>query len=323
MADISKNERQWKLIAELLHAVQPVSLQQLNEKVEGYKGLSNSAARRKLIRDKEELEEKGIHIELVQISNTDPVSWGYIISEADYYLKDVNLTADERAALNLTLATINLNAESAQSAIYKLGGREKPDSLPEAGLDPVDMLWLDYDRKKLPQITGAIRSRKLLDFEYISEVGKTTRREVEPWKIYFFEGHWLLEGYDRLRQAARNFRMSRIQGEIKTRQDSTPWQTSQKASLKMHPWEYPEEDEKMLRAELWVDAKNAEWAGHQIGTAAASKSAKNGGKIFNLNVNSPERLYRFVAGLLDGAEIRGEPELRDGFVKYLKELSNG
>ncbi len=320
MPDISKTERQLDLIAELLHAIRPLSLSQISEKVTGYRGLSTAASRRKFIRDREELQEKGIHIQMHEIPNTDPSAWGYIILEADYYLKDINLTPEERAAVNLTLATINISPESAQSAIYKLGGYEQFDSAQESHSE--NMIWLDYNKKELQQIISAIYFKKILKFKYISEAGEPTDREVEPWRVYFLQNYWHLQGYDRLRQSERIFRINRIQGEIDSVKDNSSWQPVGNAAKKMQPWEYSEKDEKPLRAELWVDSNNAEWVARQVGSSAESSQDKDGARVFKLTVNSPRRFYRFVAGFLDSAEIRGARELRDGFVEYLKDLKN-
>jgi predicted DNA-binding transcriptional regulator YafY len=51
----------------------------------------------------------------------------------------------------------------------------------------------------------------------------TSRRAVEPYGLFFLNGHWYLAGRDGERDALRNFRLSRMSGvERNTAKESTP-----------------------------------------------------------------------------------------------------
>lgn len=63
----------------------------------------------------------------------------------------------------------------------------------------------------LMKIQSAITNFHLLDIEYRSSKGKTTKRSIEPFAIYSINGNWLLIAFCRLRNEFRNFRVDNIQ----------------------------------------------------------------------------------------------------------------
>lgn len=70
----------------------------------------------------------------------------------------------------------------------------------------------------------ALRRRKVAHFEYRSmERDETSRRDVEPYGLFFLGGHWYLAARDTARDALRNFRLSRIAGvEINANRPQSP-----------------------------------------------------------------------------------------------------
>ncbi|BCK72353.1 hypothetical protein Srufu_063060 [Streptomyces libani subsp. rufus] len=65
----------------------------------------------------------------------------------------------------------------------------------------------------------ACRDRRTVVFDYRkSNAAHPEQRQVEPWILECWRGHWYVAGWDRERQAERVFRLSRITGKVRSRQ---------------------------------------------------------------------------------------------------------
>lgn len=64
----------------------------------------------------------------------------------------------------------------------------------------------------------ACRDRRPVTFDYRKgNAARPEQREVEPWTLECWRGHWYLAGWDRDRGAERVFRLSRIAGRVRSR----------------------------------------------------------------------------------------------------------
>ncbi len=64
----------------------------------------------------------------------------------------------------------------------------------------------------------ACRDRRPVVFDYRkSNSARAETRQVEPWTLECWRGHWYLAGWDRDRGAGRVFRLSRITGKVRSR----------------------------------------------------------------------------------------------------------
>lgn len=59
-------------------------------------------------------------------------------------------------------------------------------------------------------ITGACRDRHRVRFDYTARDGRSTRREVEPYRVIHLGGRWYLAAFDPDRDDWRNFRLDRL-----------------------------------------------------------------------------------------------------------------
>ncbi len=62
----------------------------------------------------------------------------------------------------------------------------------------------------LEKVKTALQQSKLLSFEYADRYGNKTARTVEPYQLVLKSGHWYFQGYCRIRNDYRLFRLSRI-----------------------------------------------------------------------------------------------------------------
>jgi predicted DNA-binding transcriptional regulator YafY len=59
-------------------------------------------------------------------------------------------------------------------------------------------------------LSEAVQERRRVAIEYISYHNEVTQRQIEPYGIAGWNGHWYVVGYCSLRQAPRMFRMDRV-----------------------------------------------------------------------------------------------------------------
>ena len=101
---MDKLERLLNLTAALLDTPRPLTAAELRDRVPGYPD-ADASFRRAFERDKDDLREMGVPVELSDVdSPTGPVA-AYRIHKDQYYLRDPGLEPDELAALHLATLT--------------------------------------------------------------------------------------------------------------------------------------------------------------------------------------------------------------------------
>jgi proteasome accessory factor B len=217
---ISKVERLMNLVIALLSTRSFITADRIRETVFGYADSpSDEAFSRMFERDKNELRDLGIPLETGRVSQFDPTE-GYRINREAYALPAVELTADEAAAV----AVATQLWESPELITATQGALLK---LRAAGIeiDAVDSVFSITSTAALPSMRGseevlgillsAIDSGRAVQFQHRpSRSEPYTTRTVEPWGVVTDRGRWYLVGHDRLRNATRTFRLSRIGNEV-------------------------------------------------------------------------------------------------------------
>ncbi|MFI6576279.1 helix-turn-helix transcriptional regulator [Nocardiopsis sp. NPDC050513] len=209
-----KTERQLNLVICLLSTRRHLTAQEIRTTVLGYaEAESESAFKRMFERDKRELRDSGIPI---QVGTGDAVSGeeGYRISRTDYELPEIELLPDEALVLGLAARAWRHASlgEAAANALFKLRAAGVPvDTEAAPGLTPA----MRTDEPSFGPVWQAVRDRRPIAFDYRKPgQGTAERREVEPWGIVNLRGHWYVVGHDRMRDARRVFRLGRVRGEV-------------------------------------------------------------------------------------------------------------
>lgn len=146
---------------------------------------------------------------------------GYELMEG-YYLPPLNFTETEAVALILgtellrhqAAGSITLGADQALDKIKAAlprNVRERVESLTSIIGFISDKDRFNLDDPRLTVLQKAIQERHVVHIQYHGYGrDKTTKRTVEPYRLYYAMGTWYLEGYCRLRGEPRTFRLSRI-----------------------------------------------------------------------------------------------------------------
>jgi predicted DNA-binding transcriptional regulator YafY len=175
---------------------------------------SDEAFDRMFERDKEDLRELGIPV----VTGTDEMWFddevGYRIDRDTYALEPIELDAQELAVVGLASrvwqqASLAGPAARALTKLTALGVETDDGDL--LGIEP----RIRTAEPAFEPLYAATRDHQPVSFSYRKPSGETAVREVEPWAVVSRSGHWYLVGRDRQREAARVFRLSRIESNVR------------------------------------------------------------------------------------------------------------
>ncbi|MGW4647292.1 helix-turn-helix transcriptional regulator [Kitasatospora sp. NPDC004289] len=217
---IAKAERLMNLALCLMNTRRPLSKKELRESVEAYREAwqsgSEEAFNRMFERDKDDLRELGLIIDVDE--NGLDGEMGYLARKDRNRLPEIALDAEEAAALTLA-ARVWQQAKmsgAASGALQKLRAAGVPftEEREHSALEP----RIPAREAAFEPLLIAARDRRPVTFEYRKAGAAAVElRSVEPWALECWRGHWYLAGWDRDREAARVFRLSRITGKVKSR----------------------------------------------------------------------------------------------------------
>lgn len=209
-----KSERLMNLVIALLVTRGYLTRERIRQVVEAYHDQTDEAFERMFERDKEELREIGIPID---VGSYDPLFGdepGYRIQRDAFELPEIALEPDEAAVVGLA-ARVWQHARLAKDTSGALR------KLRAAGID------VDSDRLSLvePRLAAAEEAfepvweattrRTPIGFDYARPGQSGQSRRVEPWALLSWHGRWYLLAHDRDREAPRMFRLSRITGDVR------------------------------------------------------------------------------------------------------------
>ncbi len=304
--DAGKLERLTDLILYLLTVTQPVPLTQIVAEVPGYPE-GHEAHRQAFERDKVLLRDEGISVETIAIDGDD--QYGYRILPSTFFLPDLGLSPEEEAALNLAVAGVHLGSESGGDALRKLGMVELRDVQPVAAVGSV---------AGLDRLFQAIASKAEVKFDYFGE-----QRTVIPARLRFAQGHWYLAGFSKERGAGRNFRVDRIQGEIKLRPPgSAMLDDLEPISLELpdEPWSDAAGSSESTQITVWVDSLYAWRVANEVGADRVRERGADGSIVVSLDVASEEVARSWVLSFLEHVEVLGPPSFREDVVAWLRDV---
>lgn len=208
-----KSERLMNLLIMLLVASRHLSRDDIRRTL--YPDTSDDAFDKMFERDKEELRQLGVPIDMSSQDAFFDDALGYRINRAEFELPDISLEADEAAVLGLA-ARVWQHAGLAgvtADALVKLRAAGAP--VDRAALDIVEPR-LTAEEPSFDAFWRAVQTRSPVTFDYRrgGSADAATRR-VQPWRVAWSSGRWYVLGHDLDRDEPRLFRLSRVQGEVR------------------------------------------------------------------------------------------------------------
>jgi proteasome accessory factor B len=209
----TRTERLVNLVICLLSTRRFLSAAQIAATVPGYEHdpedpRDHEAFQRKFERDKAELRELGVPLEIGTASVFD-TEVGYRIARPEYALPDIRLAPDEAAAVGIAARLWQQTglAAAASSGLAKLRAAGI-DVDPHATLGVEPVMTLD---PAFEPLTSAVRHRQAVTFDYHTpDADAAATRRLQPWGVVCWRGRWYVVGHDLDREATRCFRLSRI-----------------------------------------------------------------------------------------------------------------
>ena len=216
-AKVTKDERIFSLILALVASRDGLTKQQILSTVHGYSaeysvGGNLEALERKFERDKGEIRDMGVNIEMLEPVGEAGTTHNqrYFISHRDYDLPEsMRITPDEMTLLSLAgraWQERSLMAD-ARNGLMKLTalGVDADDSL--VGVSP----QIATGGRIVGIVSEALSTNGALHFQYFKPGDDLPRaRMAAPLGLLYWKGHWYMLAFDLLASAERTFLLDRM-----------------------------------------------------------------------------------------------------------------
>lgn len=133
----------------------------------------------------------------------------------DFVLNKAILTDTEKINILSALQSLNaLDEDSVRDTLSKLSLLFGQNNTGFIEIDYSD--WGNLIKEQFETAKKAILTRKILSFNYVSSKNKATKRNVEPYVLWFKGRIWYLKCFCLDRQEFRTFRLSRMRNVVCT-----------------------------------------------------------------------------------------------------------
>ncbi|HUH67996.1 MAG TPA: YafY family protein [Mycobacterium sp.] len=319
----SKVERLVNLVIALLSTRGYITAEKIRSTVAGYSDSPSAEAFSRMFeRDKNELRDLGIPLEVGRVSVLDPTE-GYRINRDAYSLAPVELTPDEAAAV--AVATQLWESPelitATQGALLKLraAGVDVDPDAPVAIASAAGVPGLRGSEDVLGILLAAIDSRQAVQFPHRpSRAEPYSTRTVEPWGVVTEKGRWYLVGHDRDRDDTRVFRLSRIGAEVTPIGPAAAITMPDDVDLRRIVAQKVTEVPTGERAQVWVAGGRATALRRAGRSIATRQLGGRDGEVIELDIGSTDRLTRDITGYGADAVVLEPQSLREDVLDRLR-----
>jgi proteasome accessory factor B len=319
----SKVERLVNLVIALLSTRGYITAEKIRSSVAGYSDSPSAEAFSRMFeRDKNELRDLGIPLEVGRVSALDPTE-GYRINRDAYSLPPVELTPDEAAAV--AVATQLWESPelitATQGALLKLraAGVDLDPDAPVAIASPAGVPGLRGSEDVLGILLSAIDSLQAVQFPHRpSRAEPYSMRTVEPWGVVTQKGRWYLVGHDRDRNATRTFRLSRIGAEVTAIGPVGAVTVPADVDLRKIVADTVAETPTGGQAQVWVADGRATALRRAGRCTGARQLGGRDGEVIELDIGSTDQLARDIAGYGADAVVLEPRSLREDVLARLR-----
>jgi proteasome accessory factor B len=208
-----KSERLVNLTIALLATTRWLSKSEIYQSIDGYNG-DLDAKERMFERDKEELRNLGIEIE---VGSFDPLfedEVGYRIRPEKYQMQTSSLSVNQLSLISLATqmwqgAVLSSKANSALVKLKSLGIESDSEGL------ALTAQSVDVSDENLTHIIDAISARRTISFAYTNRDAVAEDRALEPYGVGTKNGYWYVAGHDLVKKEVRLFRLDRFSSTVK------------------------------------------------------------------------------------------------------------
>jgi len=201
-----KTERLINLTLALLSSKRYLTKSEIFKVVAGYSG-SPETMERMFERDKDDLRNLGIRIEVRGLDPLFEDDQGYLIDSDTHQINPSNFSKEDILLLTMAANLWHGSAlqQDSKAALLKI---QSLDGLVATNTVTSPVVEENEDSKKLLLIFDAVERAISLEFEY-----KGTNRQVKPYGIYTRRGFWYLAAQEK--EVVKSFKVVRIGQQIK------------------------------------------------------------------------------------------------------------
>ena len=215
----TKLERHLNFIQVLLSQRGPVTKEFLRQQVGGYRPANgdpkvDEAFEKMFDRDKRELIAQGVPLDTRRTDPLSDVMDGYVIDKVKFFLPTIQLTERQQKLLQRA-SNAWFDDTLRKSATRATHNVIRDDT--ENFLSDIDaQVTLAFNPRGVSELLEAIATGQRVKFDYVSSSSTEVQsREVDPWQLFVYGGHWYVVGYDVAKSDGyRIFKLSRIKSDI-------------------------------------------------------------------------------------------------------------
>ena len=224
------------------------------------------------------------------------------LSNADYLTRPLRLSADEALALVLGLRTLREIAGPGQRDAVDRALRKLETAAGSSATDQASVAVTAGQDEVQARITDGLQRGRRLDLTYdVASRAETTRRLVDPLRVFVLEGYGYLEAWCCSAQALRTFRLDRVAAANLTDEPVEPHDvvlTDLAAGWFASPADAP-----VVTLEL---AREAAWVAEYYPTESTTPRP-DGGLVASFRVTDPAWLQHLLLRLGSAATVLSPP----------------
>ena len=304
-----KTERLINLTLGLLSSKRFLTKNEIFRNVAGYSG-SAETMERMFERDKDELRNMGIEIEVGQIDPLFEDEVGYLIKSSDIQIQPTDFSKDELMLMTMAANTWkeSVLSDISKNALMKLASIDS-----QIALNKVAISTFNDDGITVLQfqtIVEAIRNRKFLSFLYNNK-----KRLVAPFALKSMNGFWYLIGQEKGSQI-KIFKIIRIQSEIESSTDQPRFDIP----LDFKADDFLNKQNENVRSATLLIRENRVMALRNRGKLSPSS---NGWEKLELTFDDLDELTREILWYADDVVVNSPEDLKNKVINSLQEIING
>lgn len=304
-------ERMTNLLALLLETKQPLTLQQVASELAGQYPSTPPALRGAFERDKSVLREIGVPIEQIVLSGDQAGQTAYWIDRRRYELTDLDLTDDERRALQLAVAAVRTDESWGREGLLKLGaGGEGPSRAVAATVPTFEAL---------PPLREAVAAKATVGFSY-----RDVKRALDPYGLLLRDGYWYVIGHDHQHDQVRTYRVDRIAGSVTVGSPGAfvrPDDFDIRAVFPADPKLLGEPEHEHDRAIVRISPTRAALVAGEVGDAAVVARHRDGSIDVEVPCVNRDAFRTWLLGLTSHAVVISPADVRADVIEWLTAIA--
>ncbi len=299
-------ERTTNLLALLLETRVPLTLDDIINQLGDQYPPGHAAMRGAFERDKGLLRDVGVPIETQVLGGTQAGQTAYRVDRDRYELRDLELTDDERRALQVAVAAARTT--EAEFGMLKLGGVADSAASITANLPQLELL---------PVLREAIAARATVSFRY-----REVPRSLQPYALLLREGFWYVIGHDIGHHEVRTYRVDRVEGSVEQGEGADFERPDDFDPRTVFPADPKELGDGGQVAVVRIDAARSTFAVRELGEESVVRRLPDGSVEVEVPCSNLDAFRSWLFGWGVHAEVLAPAAVRDGLVDWLRTMAS-